>query len=257
MSEDNSRENKVLTIKEVAELLKVSVQTVKNYIYNGKLRSFKTPGGHHRFLESEISKKIEQLMTAEEAPEEVTALIVKAMARAIEEREGPLYLGHSERVAKWCRLIAMELDLKDEKVELLALAGLLHDLGKINIDGKILSKPGTLTQEEYQEIRKHSQFGEEIVKDVDYLQIYAPIIRHHHEWFNGHGYPDSLKGGDIPFDAQIIGVAEAFDIINNKFKMKKDEDHMQKTLTELKNGEDIQFSPHLVWIMKKIAVKEA
>ena len=129
MIDDSVRENKVLTIKEVANLLKVSVQTVKNYIYNGKIKSFKTPGGHHRIMESEINKKLDPLMSGKESAAEVheeegkelmevSALIVRAMVRAIEGKENQLYLGHSDRVSKWSQLIAQELGLKEEKVEM-------------------------------------------------------------------------------------------------------------------------------------------
>ena len=106
-------------------------------------------------------------------------------------------------------------------------------------------------------MKKHSQFGEEIVKDVEYLQNFAPIIRHHHEWFDGTGYPDGLKGGDIPFEAQIISVAEAYDIISHKFKMNNDKEYLQKTLDELKKAEGIQFSSNLVSVMKSVALKNA
>jgi len=269
MNEDNPREKRVLTIKEVADVLKVSVQTVKNYIYNGKIKSFKTPGGHHRILESEVNRQLDPAFeqkdqSAEAGDEEskkdqqelmdVSALIVRAMVRAIEGKENPLYLGHSDRVARWSKMIAQSLGLRDDKVELLRMAGLLHDLGKINIDDTILSKPGTLTSEEYTEMKKHPQFGEEIVKDVDFLQAFAPIIRHHHEWYNGGGYPDGLKGGDIPLDAQIVGLAEAYDVISSKYKMSKDPDYVQKSIAELQKAENIQFASNLVSIMKKIAL---
>jgi putative nucleotidyltransferase with HDIG domain/excisionase family DNA binding protein len=270
MTEETPREKRVLTIKEVADMLKVSVQTVKNYIYNGKIKSFKTPGGHHRILESEVNKQLDPAFEQKAQPGDtgddeskrdqqelmdVSALIVRAMVRAIEGKENPLYLGHSDRVAKWSKMIAQSMGLRDDKVELLRMAGLLHDLGKINIDDNILGKEGTLSGTEYAEMKKHPQFGEEIVKDVDFLQAFAPIIRHHHEWYNGSGYPDGLKGGEIPLDAQIIGVAEAYDIISSKYKMNKDPDYIQKSIAELQKAENIQFSSNLVSIMKTIALE--
>jgi excisionase family DNA binding protein/putative nucleotidyltransferase with HDIG domain len=269
MIDEIPHEHRVLTIKEVANILKVSVQTVKNYIYQGKIKSFKTPGGHHRILESEVNKQFESQATApgmgdlaEELKDNdlkelmaVSSLIIRAMVRANEGKEIPLFLGHSTRVAKLCKQIGQEMGLKDEKIDLLNMSGLLHDIGKSNIDDAILSKAKKLTRDEYKELKKHPQFGEEMVKDVEYLQIFAPIIRHHHEWYNGMGYPEGLKGGAIPLEAQIVGLAEAFDVIMCKNKAKGQE-NTQFNLDEIKKFENIQFASNLVAVLENVAKKE-
>ncbi len=260
MIEDIPREHRVLTIREVANILKVSVQTVKNYIYQGKIKSFKTPGGHHRILESEVNRKLETAadeLKGNDLKElmDVSALIVRAMVRAIEGKEIPMFLGHSARVAKICRLIGQAMGFKDDKIELLNMAGLLHDIGKLNVDNDILSKTDKLTRDEYKELKKHPQFGSEMVKDVEYLQIFSPIIKHHHEWYNGMGYPEGLKGGAIPLDAQIVGLAEAFDVIMYKNKAKGKE-NIQVSIDEIKKFENIQFASNLVAVLENVAKKE-
>jgi excisionase family DNA binding protein/putative nucleotidyltransferase with HDIG domain len=269
MIDEAPRGHRVLTIKEVANLLKVSVQTVKNYIYQGKLKSFKTPGGHHRVLESEVNKQLDPSFTDRDmdaAAEElkgndlkelldVSALMVRAMMRAIEGKEIPLFLGHSTRVAKLCKLIGREMGFKEDKIELLNMAGLLHDIGKLNIDDAILSKTEKLTRDEYKELKKHPQFGSEMVKDVEYLQIFSPIIKHHHEWYNGMGYPEGLKGGAIPLDAQIVGLAEAFDVIMSKQKT-QGSGAVQSSIDEIRKFENIQFGSNLIAILDTVAKKE-
>lgn len=265
MIDELPREHRVLTIKEVANVLKVSVQTVKNYIYQGKIKSFKTPGGHHRILESEVNRKLDLNRDAETAPLElkgndlkelmdVSALIVRAMVRAIEGKEIPMFLGHSTRVAKLCRLIGQEMGFKDDKIELLNMAGLLHDIGKLNVDDDILGKTDKLTRDEYKELKKHPQFGSEMVKDVEYLQIFSPIIKHHHEWYNGMGYPEGLKGGAIPLDAQIVGLAEAFDVIMSKQKA-QGSNSSQASVDEIKKFENIQFSSNLIAVLDNVVKK--
>ncbi|MBI5554309.1 MAG: HD domain-containing protein [Elusimicrobia bacterium] len=262
-------EHRVLTIKEVANVLKVSVQTVKNYIYQGKIKSFKTPGGQHRILESEMNKKLDPSFVNRDMETagvelkgndlkelmDVSALIVRAIVRAIEGKEIPLFLGHSIRVAKLCKQIGWDMGFKDEKIDLLNMAGLLHDIGKLNVDDAILSKTEKLTRDEYKELKRHPQFGSEMVEDVEYLQIFSPIIKHHHEWYNGMGYPEGLKEGAIPLNAQIVGLVEAFDVIRckNKAKGKK---NIQDSIDEIKKFENIQFASNLVGVLENVAKKE-
>ncbi|MDD5258538.1 MAG: HD domain-containing protein [bacterium] len=258
MLDEKPQEHRVLTIKEVAKVLKVSVQTVKNYIYQGKIKSFKTPGGHHRILESEVNSKlpVEELQGNDlKELMDVSALIVRAMVRAIEGKEIPMFLGHSTRVAKLCKLIGQEMGFKDDKIELLNMAGLLHDIGKLNVADEILGKTDKLTRDEYKELKKHPQFGSKMVKDVEYLQIFSPIIKHHHEWYNGMGYPSGLRGDAIPLDAQIVGLAEAFDVIMSKHKA-QGSSNAQTSLNEIKKFENIQFSSNLITILDNVVKKE-
>jgi HD-GYP domain-containing protein (c-di-GMP phosphodiesterase class II) len=147
------------------------------------------------------------------------------------------------------------MGFKDDQIELLNMAGLLHDIGKLNVADDILSKTDKLTRDEYKELKKHPQFGSEMVKDVEYLQIFSPIIKYHHEWYNGMGYPEGLKGDAIPLDAQIVGLAEAFDVIMSKHKT-QGASTARASLDEMRKFENIQFSSNLISVLDNVVKKE-
>lgn len=131
--------------------------------------------------------------------------------------------GHGHRVARYSRLIAEALGLPDAEVDAVSEAALLHDLGKIGIPDNILTKPDHLTLGEYAEVQKHSAAGAEILHSIPPLRHHAMAVRHHHERFDGSGYPDGLRGQNIPFAARIIAVADAFDALssNRSYPQKK------------------------------------
>ena len=230
---DFSQGGKVLTTKEVAELLKVSVQTIKNYIYQGKLKTFKTPGGHHRILESELLRQLEDLMKGLEEEEireerkeleeelvsekkEVHSIAVDALLQVLDKKQNFPW-GHSKRVAGYVNSMAEKIGLSSEEARKIELAALLHDIGKIEIDTNILSKPEELTEEEFDVIKKHPQIGENIVKEISSLNETGPLILSHHERFDGAGYPYGLKGEEIPLGARMIAIAETFDGLVSQF----------------------------------------
>ncbi|MGB6369572.1 MAG: HD domain-containing phosphohydrolase, partial [Atribacterota bacterium] len=140
--------------------------------------------------------------------------IVKALAQAIEAKD-PYTHGHSERVMQYAVLIAQKLGLPEEEKESLKYAAILHDIGKIGVRGIILNNPNGLTVKEYDEIKKHPLVGEGIIKPIELLQPIRPLIRHHHEWYNGKGYPDGLSGENIPLGARIQAVADAYDAMKS------------------------------------------
>lgn len=137
---------------------------------------------------------------------------VRALTGMIDAKE-PMTRGHSERVARYARDIARELNLPAADQDAIELAALLHDIGKVGVPDDILSKPGPLNESERAIMMEHAALGAEILsgaraREIDRL---VPLIRHHHEWYQGGGYPDGLSGDDIPLGAAIIGVADAFD----------------------------------------------
>lgn len=220
-------EEKILTAKEAADLLKVTVQTIKNYIYQGKLRAFKTPGGHHRILESELLSQLEALMKETERAEwigeggsitqEIDAktkgaqlVAVKVLLQILDKRQHFPW-NHSKRVADYVTSISEKIGLPSDETKKIELAGLLHDIGKIEISEDILNKPETLNEEEFNIIKRHPEIGEDIVKEIESLQEAGPLIRSHHERFDGKGYPGGLAGDSIPLGGRIIAVAEIFD----------------------------------------------
>ncbi len=136
--------------------------------------------------------------------------VVRAMVSAIDAKD-PYTCGHSERVALVSRHIARRLGLDDVKCERIYLAGLVHDLGKLGVPDAVLRKPGHLTEEEMQLIRPHPEQGWAILQDLKELSDLFPGVLHHHEQYNGAGYPDGLVGEQIPLDARILAVADSYD----------------------------------------------
>lgn len=150
--------------------------------------------------------------------------------------------GHSNRVAEISTLIAKSLNLSNEDIFLTHISGHLHDIGKIGIPDQILLKKGKLTNEEYETIKLHPNLGYNILKKVKNMKNLAIIIKHHHERWDGKGYPDNLKGDDIPLISRIISIADAFDAMNSSrsYRNKLEIDYI---LNEIKNNLGTQFDP--------------
>jgi len=142
--------------------------------------------------------------------EELFMSLVRAMVNALDAKS-PWTKGHSERVAAYAERIAKEMGLHEEEVKNLRLAAILHDIGKIGTYDYLLDKPARLTDEEFDIVKRHPTQGVNILKDVRQLKDIIPFIRHHHERIDGSGYPDGLKGEEIPLCARILHVADSFD----------------------------------------------
>ncbi len=136
------------------------------------------------------------------------------LARAVEERD-KLNIGHARRTANYSVALAESLGFDEERKRALRYAALLHDIGKIGIDDRILNKPGALTEEERAAIRKHSEIGDYIIAPISFLKGVARFVRHHHERWDGTGYPDGIGGESIPLEARILCVADYFDSITS------------------------------------------
>ncbi len=134
------------------------------------------------------------------------------LANAIEARDA-YTRGHVERVSSYSVMIAREMELDDDEVDEIELGAILHDIGKIHVHESILSKPGELTPQEISEMRKHTEIGAFMVKDIPYLVPATPIIKYHHERYDGKGYPEGLSGEDIPLHARIMAIADLFDAL--------------------------------------------
>ena len=173
-----------------------------------------------------------------------------SLAAAIDARD-PYTHGHTERVTRYALAIAEELeDIPEAKMyrnfkETLHIAGLLHDVGKIGVPDRILNKRGGLTKEEYEKVKEHSVTGAAILYPIRELGDIAREVRSHHERYDGRGYPDALKGDEIPFIARIISVADTFDAITS------DRPYRQKKMAEIavqiiKDNSSTQFDPIVV-----------
>ena len=169
---------------------------------------------------------------------------ISALANSIDARD-PYTKGHSERVTAYSVMIAEEMDLDPEAVEELRYAALLHDIGKIRIRDHILHKPGRLTDEEFAEMKRHPEYGVEIMEPVKAFQHILPSMRHHHERYGGGGYPDALTGEDIPLGARIMCVADCFDAMTSDRPYRKGLP-VETARQELVRNKGSQFDPRAV-----------
>jgi len=161
-------------------------------------------------MAGDIEEYIEKLKEAAEANRELFLGSIRMLAAAIDEKD-PYTRGHSGRVAKYSTLIGRELGLSDEDLDKLRIAALLHDVGKIGVDDRVLKKPGALTAEEFELMKQHTVKGANIMRPVSQLKEMLPGIELHHEHMDGRGYPYGLTGPQIPQMARIIGVADTLD----------------------------------------------
>ncbi len=166
------------------------------------------------------------------------------LANAIEVRD-PYTRGHVERVMNYAQTIAEYLGWTAIEINNLRFGSILHDIGKINIAENILRKEGSLTDEEWMEIRKHPEMGAELVKGIHYLDPAVPVILYHHERWNGSGYPYGLKEEKIPVSARIVAIADSFDAMTTERPYRK-ELTPEQAFNEVISGSGIQYDPLIV-----------
>jgi putative nucleotidyltransferase with HDIG domain len=164
-----------------------------------------------------------------------------ALVQAVEAKD-PFTRRHSEQVAAYSVYLARELLLPPDDIESLRVGALLHDIGKIGVADHILTKPGPLTPEEFSNIRRHPILGAEILRRISAFAPEARLVRHHHEQWDGGGYPDGLQGTDIPLAARIINVADSIDAMLMK-RTYKDAYTVDRVIAELTEGAANQFDP--------------
>lgn len=169
---------------------------------------------------------------------------IRALAAAIDAKD-PYTKGHSERVAEMSLALAQELNLSDKDIENIEYTALLHDIGKIGIADNILGKNSSLTNKEFDKIKEHTVMGAKIIEPVDFLKNSYEAIYHHHERYNGDGYPDGIKEKKIPLSARIIAVADAYDAMGSDRPYRKKLSH-NKILKELKEQSGQQFDPEVI-----------
>jgi len=170
--------------------------------------------------------------------------VSEALAQSIEKRD-PYTGGHTKRVLAFSLAIAKYMNLNADEIENLKVAAILHDIGKIGVEDKILRKKETLTEEEYREMQKHPIVGAEIIGHIKQLKDVIPGMRYHHERADGKGYPEGLKGVTIPLIARIISVADTYDAMttNRPYHNALDE---AKAIAELKRCTGLQFEKDVV-----------
>ncbi len=169
--------------------------------------------------------------------------LVKAIASFLEIKD--LYTEkHSRRIVEDSIYLALQLDMSDEDIKNIEIGAILHDLGKIKVPGKILNKGSKFNKEEEQIMRKHSQLGEEAIKNIPEFHSASKLIRHHHERYDGKGYPDGLKGEEIPLGARIIALIDAFDAMLSDRPYRKALTY-KEAKQELIREKGKQFDPYL------------
>ncbi|MCS7215332.1 MAG: HD domain-containing protein [Thermodesulfovibrio sp.] len=202
-----------------------------------------------RALASQIAVAIENARLYEELRETFYA-IVFALADTIEKRD-PYTGGHTRRVMEYSTEIAKEIGLNKNELENLRLAAILHDIGKIGIRDEILLKKDKLTNEEYTIIKNHAIYGSSILQHLKQLKDIIPGVRHHHENFNGTGYPDQLKGEEIPLIARIISVADNFDALTTDRPYRKALS-TDEAVAQIEQKSGTQFDPKIVDAFKRV-----
>jgi putative nucleotidyltransferase with HDIG domain len=179
---------------------------------------------------------------------------IRTLAAAIDAKD-PYTKGHSDRVAKISVILAQELNLSNRDIENIEYVALLHDIGKIGIEDRILSKEEKLTTQEYKKIQEHPVVGAKIIEPIDFIKNAYISIYHHHERYNGNGYPDGLKEKNIPIYARIIGVADAYDAMSSDRPYRK-KFSKEKILKEFTDQSGKQFDPQIVNALMLILKKE-
>jgi PAS domain S-box-containing protein/putative nucleotidyltransferase with HDIG domain len=169
---------------------------------------------------------------------------LKSLA-TIMDAKSPWTRGHAERVTDYAVAIGKKLGLDDNTLQTLKLGGLLHDIGKIGTYDVVLDKPDKLTREEFEIVKSHPERGAMILEPIKQLKDIVPIVRHHHERIDGTGYPDGLKGEEIPLLARILSVADAYDSITADRPYRKSP-RLDYALSELRNNAGTQFDPKIV-----------
>jgi HD-GYP domain-containing protein (c-di-GMP phosphodiesterase class II) len=185
-------------------------------------------------MSGHVRSHVEQLQAAARANRDLFIGAIRAFAAAVDAKD-PYTRGHSERVASFSRTIARYLGQSEELQERLWISGVLHDVGKIGVEDRILKKGGVLTAEEYEQMKLHPVIGEEILRPLEPLREMLPAIRWHHEAWNGRGYPDGLKAEAIPLIARIVAVADTFDAIttNRPYQKAYTREYAVETITRL------------------------
>lgn len=215
----------------------------------GKKSESKKSRSHLRALEQDTKAEAlpsghQDLQFAEEIYPEVLLESLRSIISTLEEKDSYTH-GHSLRVAEYAVIIAHELNLSDLEVREVELCALFHDIGKIGIPDQILLKPGRLTRAEFEIMKSHPVRSSRILEKISSLRNLIPGIKYHHERFDGLGYPEGLRGQDIPLYARIILIADTYDAMTSTrpYRLALDK---EVAFAELRNCSGTQFDPTLV-----------
>lgn len=198
-------------------------------------------------LEEEVAKKTRELVAQSRKIERMSMQIVQTLSGAIDAKD-TYTNGHSTRVAEYSMQIAKRLGMDEKDLEEIYMMGLLHDVGKIGIPDAIINKPARLTDDEYDVIKTHPVQGAQILRNITEFPQLVTGARWHHERYDGKGYPDGLKGEEIPIQARIIGVADAYDAMTSR-RSYRNVLPQEVVRDEIEQGRGTQFDPKIADIM--------
>ena len=202
----------------------------------------------------EIKRITAELEETNEKLEQAYLDSVETLRYTVEAKD-PYTRGHSDRVSEFSVLIGKKLGLPEEQLRILRIGGLFHDIGKIGIPDNILQKESKLTDDEYSEIKNHPSIGVHILGSAEIFKDIIPIVKHHHERYDGRGYPSGLKGEEIPYIARIAAVADTFDAMTSK-RSYRDALDLQVVKDEIKRCEGTQFDPEIAEVFLEILNNE-
>ena len=179
--------------------------------------------------------------------------IIMAMRKAMEARD-PYTVGHSERVAKYAVAIAKDIGLNSEEIDRIFWGSVIHDIGKLSVPEHILLKPTKLSDEEYEIVKKHTIVGYSMLEDYPWVKCIRHIVRSHHERWDGKGYPDGLKGKEIPLEVRVVSIADVFDAMTSE-RIYRKALPVEEVLSEIERQAEKQFDPELAKIAPFILEK--
>ena len=191
----------------------------------------------------EIKRINEELAESNQKLEQAYLDMIQTLRYTVEAKD-PYTRGHSDRVSEFSVLIGEKLGLSEEQLKILRIGGLFHDIGKIGIPDSILLKTDKLSDDEYSEIKNHPSIGAHILGAASIFKDIIPIVKHHHERFDGRGYPSGLQGEEIPFLARIAAVADTFDAMTSK-RSYRDALDIQYVKDEIQRCKGTQFDPQI------------
>ena len=201
-------------------------------------------GASFNQMTDRIESFVGDLQRSAEENRELFLGTVKALAAAIDGKD-PYTRGHSERVSRFSVAVAQGLDLPEDEIEQIRISALLHDIGKIGIDDRVLKKPAALTDEEFEIMKTHPQKGYKIMSQIPAMRDFLPGMYMHHEMINGEGYPQRLKDDEIPMQARIVSVADTFDAMTTERPYQRAMD-LESALTRLKSFVGTRYDPRVV-----------
>jgi putative two-component system response regulator len=206
-------------------------------------------------LQDEVDKKTEELRESNRKVLNLSRQVILTLANTIDAKD-KYTRGHSVRVAGYSREIARRMGKSEQEMDRVYYIALLHDIGKIGIPDTMINKPGPLTKEEYDVVKTHSSIGSDILKDMTEISSAAVGARWHHERFDGKGYPDGLKGEDIPELARIISGADAYDAMASK-RCYRDALTQEVIRKEIEKGRGTQFDPQIADVLLAMIDEDA